>query len=514
MRIRLLILAALFPLALTLAMGCAQLAGRGHEGPSLAITVKPVRAGQAEVQYVEFRQRLVLPPDSDKPLDLRSPITYAGRTGIADRVKDLTVTDANGPVPMKVEDDPVNPGGFPFYRHWRAERAVSGPISVSYRMMSFTGTATPGPQFDFYSHGGGISTGGMAFFVLPQNIPAADLSVKWDLSDLAKGSTAASTYGAGDIKLKAAPEQLAQAYYLAGPIGHHAKSKDADFNAYWLGKPAFDPKKELAWVADAYDYMRDFWKDPKAGKYTAFIRALPGTGGGTGLQNSFMTGVAPGTEDPAKTGPRGTLFHEIGHMFIGDVSSGQNSGTAWFAEGLNVHYTRLLMLRSGMAPVEDYVRDINGSATSYYSNAYRNTSAAELSRIGFSSGIGAGSAQNVAYTRGSLYFADIDAKIRAKSNGARTLDDIIKPLFARRSAGEAITPTILVDAFVAEIGPAARDEFEAVIIRGETITPDANAFGPCLDRRPKTYAVNGGGESQGYEWIRKSDVPDEVCRKW
>lgn len=423
--------------------------------------------------------------------------------------------DAQGVVPMKVEDDPADRGGFPFYRHWRAERPVTGPVNVTYRMMSFTGTATVGPQFDFYSHAGGVSTGGMAFFVLPQGLGEANLSVRWDLKDLARGSTAASAFGAGDIKLKGAPEMLAQAYYMAGPLGHYTPTKGSDFNLYWLGKPAFEPNKEAAWVGRGYEVMRKFWQDPQAGQYTAFIRVLPGTGGGTGLYRSFMVGTTPGDADPAKEGPRGTLFHEIDHMFVGGISGGVGqAGTTWFGEGLNVHYTRMLMLRSGLAPVEDFARDVNASARGYYTNPYRNTSADELSKLGFSGGIGGASPQNVAYTRGSLYFADIDAKIRAKSGGARKLDDVILPLFEKRRAQGRLSQDELIDAFVAEIGPQARDEFQAVIVRGETINPVPGAFGPCFERKAKTYEVSGGGQSQGFEWVRKADVPDAVCKAW
>jgi hypothetical protein len=479
---------------------------------SLAITVKPVRAGQAEVQYVEFKEQIVLP--AGKALDLRSPIVYAGRTGIADRVKDVVVRDATGVVPIKVEDDPADKGGFPFYRHWRAERPVSGPVSVSYRMMSFTGTATVGPQFDFYSHAGGISTGGMTFFVLPQNMAKADLSVRWDLTDLAQGSTAASAFGAGDFTLKGAPEQLAQAYYMAGPLGHYTPEKGSDFNLYWLGKPGFEPNKEAAWVGQGYEVMRKFWKDPEAGKYTAFIRVLPGTGGGTGLYRSFMVGVEPGAADPAKQGPRGTLFHEIDHMFVGGISGGVGqAGTTWFGEGLNVHYTRMLQLRSGLAPVSDFASDINASARGYYTNPYHNTSADELSKLGFSGGIGAASPQNVAYTRGSLYFADMDAKIHKASGGKRGLDDVILPLFVQRRKAGSLSQDQLIDAFTKEIGPDARKEFEAVIVRGETINPASDAFGPCFERKAKTYEA-AGKPVEGFEWVRKAGVADATCRAW
>src|SRR5262249_10901732 len=154
-------------------------------------------------------------------------------------------------------------------------------------------------------------------------------------------------------------------------------------------------------------------------------------------QNSFMLGAAPGAGDSTVIGPRGTLTHEMGHMFVGQLSGGGLAGASWFNEGLNVYYTRLLLLRSGLAPVDDYARDLNTSARGYFSSPYRNLSAEALARIGFSTGVGAGSAQNIAYTRGSLYFADVDAKIRAASDGRRKLDDVILPLFERRRRGES-----------------------------------------------------------------------------
>jgi hypothetical protein len=481
--------------------------------PELSIVVRPVRGGGPEVTAVEFREEIRGTINQTRPFSVQSAITYAGRTGIADRVDALVVRDAQGDVPIAVQDDPVNRGGFPFYRHWRAGRTVVAPVIVTYRMKSFTGTATVGPQFDFYSHAGGISGGGMALFVLPEQLGPATVRVKWDLSDLAQGSTAASTYGDGDFELRGPPERLAQAYYMAGPLGHYAGTSRANFHAYWLGQPRFDARKELAWTERAYENLRNFYRDTSAASYRVFVRSLPGTGGGTALQSSFMLGAAPGAGDSTVDGPRGTLAHEMGHMFVGGLSGGGQGGTTWFNEGLNVYYTRLLLLRSGLSPVADYERDISGSARNYFSSPYRTASADSLDRIGFASGIGAGSAQNIAYTRGSLYFADVDAKIRAASDGKRKLDDVMLPLFERRRRGEAISQTVLVDALVREIGPKARGEFDAVIIRGELLVPDANAFGPCFTRRTTKLTVRGA-DVEGYEWVRVASIPDERCREW
>lgn len=482
--------------------------------PSLNLMLHPVREGGSEVTAVEAHWQLdAISLPKGKPFSVRAPITYAGRTGIADRVDNLVVQDASGPVPLKVENDPVNAGGFPYYRHWRTERAMVPPIIVTYRMRSFTGTATTGPQFDFYSHAGGLSSGGMALLVLPEDLPVANMRVKWDLTDLATGSIAASTYGEGDFDLRAAPEQLAQAYYMAGPLGRYVPESSSGFRGYWLGQAVFDPQQEMAWTHQAYEYLRKFYRDTTTSSYRMFIRALPGTGGGTALQNSFMLGTAPGLADPSKIAARGTLAHEMGHYWIGGLTGGGTGGTTWFNEGLNVYYTRLLLLRSGLAPVSDYLGDINQTARAYYTNSFRNLSADELDKLGFSKGVGPGSAQNVPYARGSLFFADIDAKIRAGSGGHRKLDDVILALFDRRRGGEELSPDALVDALAREIGPASRQEFDSVIIRGETIIPESGAFGPCFERHETKFQIEGK-DVVGYEWVRVPTVPDDRCREW
>jgi predicted metalloprotease with PDZ domain len=482
---------------------------------TIDVILRPVRGDSAEVTAVEVRWRLngTLRP-TFLPFSLIAPITYAGRTGIADRVDSLYARDSSGLISFTIEDDPKDPGGFPYFRHWRAQRRVVPPIVVSYCMLSIRGPSTPGPQFDFLSYNGGISSGGMALFVLPESIAVKNTRLRWDLSDLSPGPIAASTNGEGDFELPIGTEELVQAYYMAGPLGRYAPADTlTGFRAYWLGQPAFDPRREMAWTSLVYEYLRPFYQDTTTLSYRVFLRAYPGTGGGTALRNSFMLGTAPGSGDSAKTGPRGTLAHEMGHMWIGELSGGGPGGTTWFNEGLNVYYTRLLLLRSGLAPVSDYENDINKRARDYYTNPFKNVSADSIRKLGFSTGVGSRSAQNVPYSRGSMYFADVDAKVRAATGGRRKLDDVILALFEQRRNGEEITQQKLLDALVNEIGPAARKEFEAVIIRGETIVPESGAFGPGFERRPIKKAAEGQ-EVDGFEWVRVPSIPDSRCREW
>jgi carboxypeptidase C (cathepsin A) len=482
--------------------------------PEIRAVLQPVRESTAEVTRVAVRLEIRGGPWP--ALSLSTPITYASRTGIADRVDKLVLRDRDGVVPLRIENDPSNPGGFPFYRHWRAERPVTGPALLTYEMRPTPGAPIVGPQFDFYAYGGGISSGGMSLFVLPEGFPTSTLNVHWDLSGLVAGATAASTYGEGDFELAAPPSQLMQAYYMAGALGHYAAPGTSDFHVYWLGHTKFDAAKEAPWIQHSYEYQREFYRDTATSSYRVFIRALPGDKpilSGTALQNSFMVAVPQGPADPAATGPRSMLAHEMGHRFVGNLRGGGTGGATWFNEGLNVFYTRLLLLRSGLAPIDAYLEDINGGTRAYYASPYRNESAESLNRLGFSSGVSAGSAQKIPYLRGSMFFADVDAKIRQESGGRRKLDDVILPLFERRRAGEELDADGLVAALVKELGPSVFTEFESVVIRGETIVPEPGAFGPCFERRMVKLDVQGK-EVEGHEWVRVASVPEQQCREW
>ena len=117
------------------------------------------------------------------------------------------------------------------------------------------------------------------------------------------------------------------------------------------------------------------------------------------------------------------------------------------------------------------------------------------------------------YNRGALYFADLDAKIRAKSGGKRKLDDLLAPMFVSREKGAAFDHEAWKAMVGGELGPDAVATFEKVVLGGEMFVPDAGAFGPCFTREPAAYDV-GGVQVQGYRWVRLASVPDAVCRGW
>ncbi|MFN8581999.1 MAG: hypothetical protein U0163_13635 [Gemmatimonadaceae bacterium] len=445
---------------------------------------KPVRRGGTDVVAVEVRTEIADLPDSARHgFSLSVPITYAGVPGIAERTQKLTVRDAEGDVPLRIEDDAADPGGFPYFRHWRAQRLVHFPVSVSYDAVTPT-TVLRGPPFGLYSASGGVSGAGAGFLVLPEWPRPVTTRVHWDLSDLGD-ATASSTFGDGDFALTGPADTVRQGWIMAGPLGRYPAVPSAGFNAVWLGTPTFDPAAEMAWAARMYAWL---------GASYGYLRPLPsyrvflrvGWRGGTALDNSFMAGAAARSSGATAQGEaaRETFTHEMGHLFVGGIDAPQGV-QSWFSEGLNTYYTRLLPMRGGFTSVDEYGHAINADFRQYWHGVARNYSADSIARIGFNDE----AVRHMPYVRSSIYFADLDARIRAHSRGRRTLDEVIRERFEARARGEPFNQDVWKSTVEKEAGPGAADLFEQVILKGTaTVLPPSTAFGPASQeeaRRPR-----------------------------
>jgi hypothetical protein len=483
----------------------------GPEQRTLNVVLRPVRGRGDNVTDLSVRWELRGHAPNAQRFSIRAPIVYASVAGIADSIQDLAVHDAKGVVPLQREDDPVNPAGFPYFRHWRAERDVVPPVIATYRARP-RATAASGPQFALQAYGGGVSTAGSGFFALPEDSGIVYRTrLHWDLAELGENSIAASTFGDGDLELVGPPEQLLQGYYMAGRLGRlPVRGALHGFSAYWLGTPPFDAKREMQWTAQMYSYLRTFFRDTTDDPFRVFVRVLPGQNGypGTALLNSFMLGTPVRSGDSVRSAPRETLTHEMVHHWAVGIDGPEGTVT-WFPEGLATYYARLLPMKAGLDSVASFAQSVSNTARAYYTSPARNLPADSIGRAGF----GDPSARNLPYARGSLYFADLDAQLRAASGGHRKLEDIVFPIFDRIRRGERVTQDDFVAAIVRELGPSARAQFEAVMVRGETLVPAANAFGPCFDRTATKFTVDGKSIA-GYDWIRLAWVPDAQCRAW
>src|SRR6185437_13676341 len=109
-------------------------------------------------------------PDADVPAGaplLTLPVVIANTDTIATTLTGLIASDAAGPIPLTVKDDPV---AIQYSRHWIAGRAVKGEVTVHYRA-PVDDTPPPrgsGPPYSLRTEGGGVSGVGNTFILVPE----------------------------------------------------------------------------------------------------------------------------------------------------------------------------------------------------------------------------------------------------------------------------------------------------------------------------------------------------------
>jgi len=445
--------------------------------PLFTVRIKPGPADkEGHVGYVDVAATLQAADGAAGVPVFTMAIVIANIDTVAMTMQNLTATDAKGMLVLEAKDDT---GGAPVpYRHWIPTRLVVGDLSVRYRAP--ISTAMPkrtGPPFALRTEGGGFSGAGAIFLVEPASSKPYRLALRWDLSELGPQATGSSSFGEGDADISNPEEAsagLSSGFFMAGPVHHYPKSAAGNFSSAWLDSPflSFNPEPLMAWTAKLYDWYDSFFK-PVERPYRVFLRYNPvNPGGGVGLMSSFVVTYDRDTQvDDLKF----TLAHEMLHTFAPSLGGGLE--TEWFSEGLAVFYERLLPLRAGAITPDAFLHDLNETAGRYYTNALNTVPNDQVApRFWEDTRI-----RVLPYDRGAMYMAVVDKRIRKASGGKRSLDDLMFAMLDRQKKSLPTTPAVWVELITKEMGPAAKDEFEAMLA-GAVMLPDSDTFGPCFAR--------------------------------
>ena len=346
--------------------------------------------------------------------------------------------------------------------------------------------------------GQGVVGRGMGFLLLPENSTSRASGFDWDLSALPPGSTGVITAGNGATVVPGPPSELGFQWMLAGPAQVFKSTRTPGFEAYLLGRQPFDIAPVVEWADRGYATLASSLKYLGAPPYRVFFRALDVPSYATGSAHeagggALMTaGDTFGKQslDDYKT----TIFHEMAHQWVG-VPAGMR---AWFVEGLTVYLTATLPCQYAMAEPAFCAKGVNANAADYYGAPARNWSLARIDGVGSADE----KTRRVPYGRGMLYFAQVNAQLLARSQGRRSVLDVLAPMFEDQAKGMRLDEAAWEAMLLRELGQPAVDEFRASVIEGgKTIVPPSDAFGPCLSRVPVKMTVNRvQGEVDGYAW--------------
>ncbi|MGH8199845.1 MAG: peptidase M61 [Steroidobacteraceae bacterium] len=484
MRLRSACTAAAFFLVAT--VSAAPHAAAATATPQLTITLTPAAAGASgNIPYVDVQ---VVASDlhvaAGKSL-LRLPLVSSNVTTIADSLQDLRVTDSAGALALTTRDD--QPSGLMYFRHWYAGRAVAGTVIIRYRA-PITNALNPrgaAPPLELRTEDGGFSADASTFLMLPDSDSTYRIAVRWNFAALGPAAVGLSTLGPGNVSVAMADRGAQRGlnglydsglYLMGGRVRVYPSPLPADgFMAAWQGTPPFDAAGLMRWTQSLYGSYLRFFRAPPQQPYEVFLRRnLINAGGGVEVGRSFV-----GTFDK-QTNERDfklTLAHEMVHTFVGGLDAPAGLLSSWYAEGLAVYYERVLPWRAGLIPTADFLDDLNKTAARYYTDRLNDTPNSQIpARFWADTRV-----RVLPYDRGSLYFAQLNAEIRRRTHGRRSLDDLVLQMIARRRQGQPVDEAAFSSLLRQTLGSGGVAQFGAMM-NGKLVLPAADAFGPCFER--------------------------------
>ncbi|GGZ45064.1 hypothetical protein [Asticcacaulis endophyticus] len=182
--------------------------------------------------------------------------------------------------------------------------------------------------------------------------------------------------------------------------------------------------------------------------------------------------------------------HEMIHHFIGQLN-GDSSAVAWYGEGLAEFYKLRLPLDAGLVHVHDIGREINYMTSTYYASSLIATPYDEIAKARWDGS----DAQGIPYSRGFMYFADLNENIRTKSQGKRSLDNLVLAMLERKRSGQSYDETAWRALVLKELGQSGVDSLDQML-QGQMIVPESNAFGSCFERHRLTRSRTDLGMSE------------------
>ncbi len=439
--------------------------------PALKLELRP-HATDGAFDYVDGRMTLESPKIAAGATLVKMPVLVVSIPTARYDGDALKARDDDGNLPLTIKDEPPTPTSTE--RRWLVSRATRGDVVLSFRASprEITPTTRNGPLFDLRANGGGMTGAGVTFIPIPDTSFPYRVSLKWDLSGVAPGSRGVWSLGDGDVETTIPASTVAFSFYAAGALQSYPAQPTSDFGMYWLLQPTFDTTDLAHGIQQLYGYMSKFFHD-EGQPYRVFIRKNFNHGnGGTALSRSFTFGWSEQTA-PTPENLQSLLAHEMTHNW--PALEGDHGDTAWYSEGAAEYYSILLSHRAGVTTLAQFQEEVNERAVGYYTNPYVNFTNRDAARIFWTDW----SAQRVPYGRGFMYLAKVDAQIRAKSKGKRSLDDLVVPMFERKQQGK--TPSIddWLELLTAEIGAQAKRDYNDMVA-GKTVVPPKHSFAPCF----------------------------------
>jgi len=467
---------------------------------TLDLTLTPTHAPSGMAEGLAVTYVFTPAPGFEAPLTLELDTLEPGLERSTDVVTNLVVSDERGPLALGDSIRRDNDAGS--YQTWTTVRPPSGTVKVSYRMHVARNIVTKrGPQFDLQAAGGGVSGGYIGFLILPDILGGSfDTHVRWNL---APGEIAVSSYGEGDYKGTFTAVKLTGTLFLAGPVMTYrapGQPKDAGLEVYALGVAQEQLKSAGDWTARAYAAEVKAFNLRGDRPYRFMIRSYDGGANASGraAEQSFLLYVPPGS-DPGTNALHYTVAHEMVHSLARYLEK-ENIDGDWYTEGTANYLAITVPDAAGLYTPSQYMELVKAESAGYYTNAKRSVPNSKLAATVWSGR----NAWQLPYSRGTMYFADLDAKLRM--HGAKvTVLALVNEMNERINSGGPSDRHTWLDVLSKRAGQWAISDWNDMM-SGNIIFPAKGAFGACMQSRRADVRIFDLGFSSPVRLITGSTI--------
>lgn len=407
---------------------------------------------------------------------------FLGRS--TDTVNQLKVKDRNGEIPYTITGDTT------WHTHtmqvWQGNRAAIGPVQVSYTVHAAVPfPARRGPHIDLQQAGGGLSGALNSILLLPMLADTVNIQLNWQP---ACNYTVISSAGAGNNRFKGTLDDLSSCQFLLGPLAAYPQgARNSGFSMYALGRGADEIAQAAKWPETAYTRLREKLLGSASKPFRVLIRTYDGgpLQSGVAVKDCFTIYLPPGMQANT-TGIHSLLAHEMVHAFVEGLFSPEEGLGDWYNEGIADYLSVKIPYEAGLFTEAEFMQLVNEEAALYYTNSYRETPEKGVPAIKWSGR----NAWSLGYSRGALYFTNLDAKLR-RMGGKTSVIQLVNSITALNRTGVIAKDTDWVNLLRKDAGDWAVQDWQNMI-NGQLIVPEPGCYANLTPQKITTGLFNMG----------------------
>lgn len=262
---------------------------------------------------------------------------------------------------------------------------------------------------------------------------------------------------------------------------------------------------------------RDFWNDNDFPYFLITVLPIDGSGdlGGTGRTNSFALFISgDGTLDYRL---KKLIAHETFHTWLGEKInfSEPEQLLYWFKEGFCDYYARLILLRTNLISLEEYISEYNKVLKAYYTSPARYEKNERLVNEFWSDG----DLNRLPYQRGDIIAHNLNTIILKNSVGRKSLDDLMREILQRCKNEALLVSTGSLSVMIRYYaGDAALAEIMRTLNSNNHLKANPEALGPCVTMQVDSYKrfwlIGEQYEVPVYQFKNEKLANEKSCIDW